>query len=67
MDIILFNGNFYSLDEMYKNCTAVAIKNGIVPLIGQNLNLPSEIKSDISHNVKNRKTTSIMQAAKVKT
>lgn len=34
MDTILFNGNFYSLDEMYKNCTAVAIKNGIIIRMG---------------------------------
>ena len=34
MDTILFNGDFYSLDEMYKNCTAVAIKNGIIIRMG---------------------------------
>lgn len=34
MDTILFNGNFYTLDDAYNTCSALAVKNGIIMRMG---------------------------------
>lgn len=34
MDTILYNGVFYTLDEAYKSCSAMAIKNGVIIAMG---------------------------------
>ncbi len=45
METILYNGVFYTLDEAYQSCSAMAIKNGVIIALGSDeeiLQLKSE-------------------------